>query len=129
MANPVGIVVELSATDKLPTTALKSVFGVSTGGSNPIRTMLLYSFVVGLPVASIGTAVYAWWSLYRERRRQRDAMHAWRHRECGPDCCITGDRCEDDRRPKLLAQLLDRGNPDRWCGDDWDPRTGKLKRW
>lgn len=21
---------------------------------------------------------------------------AWRHRECGPDCCITGDRCEDD---------------------------------
>lgn len=21
---------------------------------------------------------------------------AYRHRECGPDCCITGDRCEDD---------------------------------
>jgi phage tail sheath gpL-like len=40
-ANPIGLVYDLSATDKVPGSYLQTVFGVGGGGGNPIRTMLL----------------------------------------------------------------------------------------
>ena len=39
--NPIGMVFELSPSDKLPTTALKTTFGGGGAGNNQIRTLLL----------------------------------------------------------------------------------------
>lgn len=54
---------------------------------------------------------------------------AWRHRECGPDCAVTGDNCGDDTRT-VITDLADRLRVDRpaWTQPTAAVSTADLDR-